>query len=453
MVKDLNYFPLDVESNIYGMTKLEFDNRTNKVLVATLDCRIYCINYNRFKPQTKEVEFTYIPNGAKIISIGALKRGPNDFVIGITHSLSPTVPKSATSREIAGDAYNSRQTTYYFNIYASEAVSPSFDLDYVAQGCQTIRLRYVPYHLYSTELLSYQQDAASSTDTIKRKPIWLLSGGDNHIHSFIEDRPYQSFNEIPIEDCFPELCDKHQSIALWIDVANIVRSVPNSTNRQFTVERAVALGFEDGSVKLFCSVLEKEANKYVIVGTSNFDTYTTIIPCVKLFKINSTNNKSPLRRLLGDRNLICDIDNQDNHLNKLNLLVVSSTDASIVFRDVLRNGLDQKQVLASSQRLDCVTSATIDDTNVDGCNEILLASHGRELITYQYNRSQDSYELNAVNLLNYPIFAMTILDLTGDGLQDLIVLLASGILIMKSPTKDAIDTCRRRIKAVLAALR
>uniref|UniRef100_A0A6G1SN71 Kaptin n=1 Tax=Aceria tosichella TaxID=561515 RepID=A0A6G1SN71_9ACAR len=450
MVKDLNYFPLDVESNIYGMTKLEFDDKTNKILVATLDCRIYCINYNRFKPQTKEVEFTYIPNGAKIISIGTLKRGPNDFVIGITHSLSPTPPKSASNRElIAGDSYNNRQTTYYFNIYASESVSPSFDLDYVAQGCQTLRLRYVPYHLYSTELLSFSS-TNSATMEVVRKPIWLLSGGDNNLHAYLEDRPYQSFNEAQLDECFPELCDKQKSIALWIDVANIVKDSSISTGRA-SVERLIALGFEDGSVKLYHSKLNEATNRFDLIRASSFDSYATIIPCVRLFRINSTNHDSILRRRLGQSGINCDI-NQDGRFEELNLLIVSSTNSSLIFKDVLNNGLTDKRELPGSQRLDCVTTATIDDTNIDGCNELLLSTHGKELITYQYDRSSGEYVLDDISVLNYPIFAMTILDLTGDGVKDLIVLLASGILIMQTSSVDLMELCRKRVKAVLSAL-
>lgn len=451
MVKDLNYFPLEVESNIYGMTKLEFDDKTSKILVATLDCRIYCINYNRFKPQTKVVEFTYIPNGAKIISIGALKRGPNDFVIGITHSLSPTPPKSTTNRElIVGDAYNNRQTTYYFNIYASESVAPSFDLDYVAQGCQTLRLRFVPYHLHSTELLSFGS-MESDHLRVERRPIWLLSGGDNHLHAYLEDRPYHSFNEISMEECFPELCDKQNSIVLWIDVVNVVTR--SKTISEISVERVTALGLEDGSVKLYHSKLIEPTNRFEPIRVSSFDSYSTIIPCVRLFRINSTNHDSILRRRLQNDGIICDINQNQDQMNRLNLLIVSSTNASLIFKDVLNNGLDDKQELPKSRRLDCVTAATIDDTNIDGYNELLIATHGRELITYQYDKSKSEYVLDDVKVLNYPIFAMTVLDLTGDGVKDLIVLLASGILIMQASAIDLIEICKRRVKAVLSALK
>lgn len=430
-MKDLNYFPLDVESNIYGMTTLEFDDRTSKVLVATLDCQIYCINYNKHKPHTREVEFTYIPNGAKIISIGALKRGTNDFVIGITHSLAP----SAQKREV-GDY--SRLTTYYFNIYASGLVSSNFDLDYVAQGCQTIRLRYVPYHLNSTELISYVD---TGLGTIKKKPFWLLTGGDNCVHAFCEDRQYQSFTEVPIDECFPELA-KISGLALWIDVLNL-----QDTQRGY--ERVVALGFEDGSVKLYHSILSKSSAKYELVRESSFDQYTTIIPSVRLFRVKST-APSSLRQKLKSRNLLTETN--DPLLEQLNLLVTSSTNPSIVFQDVINSGLDIKYELPESCRLDCATSSAISDTNIDGLNEILIGTHGRELLTYQFEQTSGNYCLDSISVLNYPIYALTILDLTGDALNDVVVLLANGVLILQASVVDVIDICRRRVEALLSLL-
>lgn len=439
-MKDLNYFPLDVESNIYTMTTLEFADKTSQLLVATLDCRIFCVTYNKFKPQTRDIEFTYIPNDAKIISIGALKRARDDFVIGITHSLAAGVQKS--SQRTSTSSYSSYQrdhlgatgdygksTTYYFNIYANNSVirDGKFELDYVAQGCQPIRLRYVPYHLYPTELITYQD--ANQT---KRKPFWLLSGGDKCIHAFCEDRPYQSFNEVPIEDCFPELRNL-PSITLWIDLMNL----QNDDTLKF--ERLIALGLEDGSVKLYHSILSSESNKFELMKESTFDDYTTIIPSVRLFK-TSPIEQSRLRKL----NL------ENPKLSQVNLLAVSSTNTSLVFKNVQHNGLDLRQQLIESQRFDCAVTSSIGDTNFDGYNEILIGTHGRELLSYQYDVSSDCFKLAQVLELNHPVFAISIIDLTNDALNDVIIMLVDGILLLQASVEDALETCRRRLDKLMA---
>lgn len=442
-MNDLNYFPLEVENNIYGMTTLDFDDRSSKVLVATLDCRIFCINYSKYKSHTREVEFTYIPSGAKIISIGALKRSPNDFAIGITHSLSPNTQKSSarSSSSFSGREAGEygRSTTYYFNIYASGSASSNFDLDYVAQGCQTIRLRYVPYHLYHTELITI---ADLSAGTVRKKPYWLLLGGDNSVHAFCEDKPYQSFAETPIEECFPELSNI-PSLALWIDVMNI-----NSDILEF--ERLIALGFEDGSVRLYHSISSKSTGKFELIRESSFNDYTTIIPSVRLFKVSSTISSS-LRELMLSKNLLKEINNRS--INQINLLVVSSTESSIVFRDVLNEGLNKISLLPESKRLDCSVASAIDDINLDGRNELLIGTHGRELLTYQYDMRSDDYYMAQTSELNHPIFAISILDLTGDVIKDVAILLASGVLIRQADIKNVIEICRKRVDTILLALK
>lgn len=444
ILNNLNYFPLDVESNIYGMTTLKFDDETTKILAATSNCQIYCISYNKCQAHTKEVQFTYIPHGARIISIGALKRGPNDFVIGITLSVGSNVQKITTSRTTSGanrdvmDLTN-KPTTYYFNIYAS---GTPFDLDYSAQGCQTIRLPFVPYHLYQTETISYSR----SEGAIRKKPFWLLSGGDDRIHAFFEDQPYQSYFEVDIEDHFRELAHV-KGLVLWMDVMHVRQS-------ENLYQRAVALGLEDGSVKLYISQMSigDQNARFELVKESSFDSYTTIIPSVRLFRLRSS-KPCKLRNYLKSNGLI----SQDganrggggDKLDQVNLLVVSSTESSLIFKDVLNLGLDSSVELPESRRLDCAASSAIGDINLDGQNELLIGTHGRELLTYSYNKDRDCYYLDSLMELNHSIFAISILDLTGDALKEVTILLASGIIIMQASIKNAIDVCRRRVETIL----
>lgn len=438
-MKDLNYFPLDVESNIYGMTTLEFEDRTTKVLVATLECKIYCINYNKFKPYTREVEFTYIPNGAKIISISALRRSPNDYVIGITHSLAPNALKTSTRQQSTSHQRETidygRLTTYYLNIYASGSGSQKFDLDYVAQGCQTRRLKYVPYHLFHTEHLTISDKVNFS---IKSRPLWLLSGGDNAIHAFCEDKPHQSFNEVAITDYFPELSNL-TGLALWIDAINLVQKLN-------LIERAIALGFEDGVVKLYQSTYDQPSNCYNLVRESSYDANTTIIPYVRLFKTHS-HKPCPLDNKLKSSGI-----SNEEQSEEINLLVISSTNASLCFKDVTKYGLDSWQELPESRRLDCSVAAAVADLNMDGFNEIFIGTHGRELLTYHYDRDRSCYRLTDVKELNHPLYAIAILDLTGDCLKDIVLLVSQGILVLQVDVPSAIETCHSRLDRLLSLM-
>lgn len=436
-MNDLNYLPLHVESNIYNMTTLEFDDSTSKVLVVTQDCQIYCISYKKFNIQMRGVEFTYIPSGARIMSIGALRRAPNDFVIGITHSLAPNATQKISNR-LARDPteLSSRLTTrYYLNIYASGSASTNFDLDYVAQGCQTISLKYVPYHLFATELVSCNKKK------VNKRPVWLLSGGDSAIHCFAEDKQSQSFNEIAIAESFAEL-GKLDGLALWIDVVNIEPANSSDGGHQ----RAIALGFEDGSVGLLHSAMRKSSQSFELIRRSKFDDYNTITPSVRLFSRKSI-KRSKLRQ-----QIFSEAENRDEDNVELHLLAVNSTEPASVFEDVLSHGLQRRFELADSQRLDCSVTSAIGDTNIDGTSEILIGTHGRELLTYRWEPETSSYCLAGAKELNYPVFAMSILDLTGDATQDVILLLSSGILILQSSVEKAIQICANRLDRLLARL-
>lgn len=59
-MEQLNFFPLSNPSNIYGLTRLEVDK--NKILIATLEKQIFCIEYIDDKFVCNEVHFAYIPS-------------------------------------------------------------------------------------------------------------------------------------------------------------------------------------------------------------------------------------------------------------------------------------------------------------------------------------------------------------------------------------------------------
>jgi len=397
---DLDLYLFDVECSIYGATRLG-----NKILTITSDCKVCCISFNKFKPQISEIEFAYIPNGAKIRSISILERSPNDEVIGITHS---------------------KNTIYYLNLYASQA---NLDLEHIAQGCQTIRLRYVPYHLFPCETLT------SDGRSLK---CWLLSGGDCCIHLFIENTISQNFEEKCIDDHFPELSGTFECPALWIDFKAF---------KGFELEeRIVALGFEDGTVRLFHSAFSRETKKYTLIRKSLFEEYNTIIPCVRLFDIHSVKESCQVRQKIVGENPRSAKTKRPTY----NLLLVSSTNPCIIFKDILNEGFDLKQILPESRRIDCNTTAAVGDIDFDGRNEILIGNHGKEILTYKYNGTE--YELCNIKRVNNPIYSLLVFDITGDALNDVCVLLSNGILIMQSSVKDAVKTFENRIASILSRL-
>lgn len=313
VLKDLNHFSLRTQGTIYGMTTFKYSDKTSMVLAILRDSDILQIYYANFKLQTKKIEFAYIPKGSRMIAIGSLKRGSNDFVIGITHSSLewPEYKKIPYARRIQTDY----EKLFYLNLYASE----SREIDQLAQSCQTIQLDYCPYHLFSTDVIQLKTVDDLSKPVITKVPIWLLSGGDRRLHVYVADGPNQSFNEKSIQDYLPELVsqpieeqteehaegqtkekteEQADTIVLWIDVINIDRS----TSDEIIFERLVALGDENGSVRLLHSVITEGDTNCRLIRESRFDFGTTTLTTqVRFFRVNSKNLEQSVLRKQAQR--------------------------------------------------------------------------------------------------------------------------------------------------------
>ena len=149
----LNYFSFPIQSNIYGLSCLQTCDGTARLLVATLERQIYCIENKHNKFSFREVHFTYVPSnvhivnnhlfhridsfntdGANIISIDSFQRSMNghDIVVGITF-VKPD-KETTDTLEDKSDADKSLVERYYFNIYASLVTLQDFDLDHIARN-------------------------------------------------------------------------------------------------------------------------------------------------------------------------------------------------------------------------------------------------------------------------------------------------------------------------------
>ncbi|NXV97048.1 KPTN protein, partial [Calonectris borealis] len=66
------------------------------------------------------------------------------------------------------------------------------------------------------------------------------------------------------------------------------------------------------------------------------------------------------------------------------VLVTSTIELAVVYRDVLTNGLSDQLVLPASDQYDSVLCALVTDVDFDGAREILLGTYGQELLCYKY---------------------------------------------------------------------
>ena len=108
-------------------------------------------------------------------------------------------------------------------------------------------------------------------------------------------------------------------------------------------------------------------------------------------------------------------------LPRVNILVVNDTAPSVVYMDILNNGLDKARVLRQSSQFDVSTCGEAVDVNLDGELEVAVGTAGQALIVYKWNERADEWLLQFMRRMDDPIHAIRSVDLTGDGLQELVV--------------------------------
>lgn len=407
---DAHWFPLASQGNIYSMTKLCSPNNSNKLLVASLKRKIYSCEYHQMsefsRPMVKELLFTYIPNGAEIISIDAYNKSDigDSFVIGIT------IMKTGTDT-----------MERYLNIYTEGAVDGEGDegssIEAIAQNCLMVELSYTPYHLYHTILP--QEDSTHEV-------VWLLSGSDCKIHMIREDKLSHVYSEASIDKHFPELHDI-QAIALWINIYYY-----DDYKRRVT-----AVGCECGLVKVaIVNVTDLEVSRSWLLR------YDKPVPSVIIFPQKNILKKPAF---LNSKSEDC-VPNKDNCVPNLNV-VISNTSNAVVFENILENGMKRDIILSGTESSDCILCCCVADINMDGRNEILLGTYGQEVLIFAL--TNDVWELATRKLFDAPVHFISYMDITNDGIRELIILTQRGVHILQHNVADVRTKWKKRYKELL----
>ncbi|XP_011859210.1 PREDICTED: kaptin-like [Vollenhovia emeryi] len=392
---DAHWFPLASQGNIYSMTKLCSSSSSNKLLVASLKRKIYSCEYHQtsefLRPMVKELLFTYIPSGTEIIAIDAYNKSDagDSFVIGIT------IMKTSTDT-----------IERYLNIYTEGAIDGEGDegssIEAIAQNCLMVELSYIPYHLYHTVLP--QENSAQEV-------VWLISGSDYKIHMIREDKLSHVYSESSVENHFPELHDI-QAIALWINIYYY-----DNYKRRVT-----AIGCDCGLVKIaLVSVVDLQVSRSWLLR------YDSPVPSVIVFPHRNPISKPDFVDVKPEKCVPKD------DILKLNI-VISSTSNAVVFKDILEHGMKQDVILSGSESSDSILCCCIADINMDGQNEILLGTYGQEVLIFAL--TGDTWELTSRKLFDAPVHSISYMDITNDGIKELIVLTQRGVHILQHNIAD-----------------
>ncbi|XP_061817859.1 KICSTOR complex protein kaptin isoform X2 [Nerophis lumbriciformis] len=340
------------QSNIYGLCQAG----EHELLAATLKGKVVSFTYQelqqKIRPVAKEVQFTYIPVDAEIVSIDAfIKSSPKrGLVVGITFIKD------------SGD-----KATPFLNIYCDYEPGSEFNLESIAQSCLNLELQFTPFQLYHTDVL-------------------------------------------------------------WLDMLSIAED-----------RRLSAFGCQNGCVGL-ALVKQFEPAEVLQSWRVQFDSPISI---VLLFPLTCQTEPAPSSRdkILG--------------VKGYNLLVTSTIEMAVVYRNVQEGGLSHSMCLSESDQWDAVLCALVIDLDFDGEKEVLLGTYGQELLCYKFQHTAEGEDGHFQFLwrrsFKSPLLSIIYLDLTGDGLRELAVLTLKGLHILQHSLTSTADLVVERLAKRVAA--
>ncbi|XP_008426555.1 KICSTOR complex protein kaptin [Poecilia reticulata] len=391
------------QSNIYGLCQAG----EQELLAATLKGKVVCFRYqelqHKVRPVAKEVQFTYIPVDAEIVSIDAFNKSSpkRGLVVGITFIKD------------SGD-----KATPFLNIYCDYEPGSEFNLESIAQSCLNLELQFTPFQLYHTEV----QCPDEGLET-----VFLLSGHDQRIHLYKENASLHQFEEQSVEKLFPEL-QQLPSNVLWLDMASVAGG-----------KRLSAYGCQNGCIGL--ALVNQNGPEVLQKWRVQFD---SPISTVLLFPLSCQAKSSDAS---GERS---------EELGGYNLLITSTIEMAVVYRDVQECGLSRSTCLSGSDQWDAVLCALVIDLDFDGQKEVLLGTYGQELLCYKFQPAgsgQDGeFQLQWRRSFKSPLLSVIYLDLTGDGLRELAVLTLKGLHILQHSLICTADLVLERLTQRVSAL-
>ncbi|XP_078517209.1 KICSTOR complex protein kaptin [Lissotriton helveticus] len=405
------------QSNVYGLAASPAAGGGYQLLAATLKGKVFSFRYQdlrqKIRPVAREATFTYIPVDAEIVSIDNFNKSPpkRGLVVGITFIKD------------SGD-----KASPFLNIYCDYEPGSEYNLDSIAQSCLNLELQFTPFQLCHAEV----------QDGEKLETVFLLSGNDQRIHLYKENEGLHQFEEQPVENLFPELKDLPSNV-LWLNVCNL-----SDCSRRIT-----AYGCQSG----FVSVSYVDQVSKVVLQSWNIQ-QDGPISRVLVFTLPSYWETEDVQE--GGSG-------EQKDPEDYSVLVASTIELSVVYRNVLKRGLQDQLILPESDQYDSVLCALVTDIDFDGVGEILLGTYGQELLCYKYWSSGDSgldssfqsngeYHLLWKRSFPSPLLSMAYVDLTSDGLCELAVVSLKGMHILQHGLTQTAQYVLQRLRQKVAQL-
>lgn len=86
-------------------------------------------------------------------------------------------------------------------------------------------------------------------------------------------------------------------------------------------------------------------------------------------------------------------------------------------------------ILSSGEMSECILCCCVADVNMDGQNEILLGTYNQEVLIFALTNG--TWELAVRKLFDAPVHSISYMDITNDGMKEVIVLTQRGVHILQ----------------------
>uniref|UniRef100_A0A663F7N4 Kaptin, actin binding protein n=1 Tax=Aquila chrysaetos chrysaetos TaxID=223781 RepID=A0A663F7N4_AQUCH len=361
------------QSNVYGLAALEGGEGPGGLLAAALKGKVIYFRYHdlrqRLRPVARELQFTYIPVDAEMVSINSFPKLPPQCGLVV----------SITFIKDSGD-----KASPFLNIYCDYEPGSEYDLNSVACSCLNLEFQFTLFQLCHTEVCIGD----------KPKTVFLLSRNNPSVRLYKENEGSHQFEEQPVQHLFPELQDLPSNV-LWLDVCNIPGAGQHIT----------AFGCQSGYVRV---ARVDQASRAVLQSWS-------------------IQQDGPISKVL--------VFPLPSELGGYSVLVTSTIELSVVYRDILTNGLGNQLILLASDQYNSVLCVLVTDVDFDGACEIFLGTYGQELLCYKYTSAAGNppgeFRLLWTRRFPSPLLSMLYTDLTADGLCESAVVCLKGLRILQ----------------------
>jgi len=114
-------------------------------------------------------------------------------------------------------------------------------------------------------------------------------------------------------------------------------------------------------------------------------------------------------------------------------------------------GLSDSMKLPQSNRYDSATCICVADIDLSGQQKLLLGTYGQELLVYSQTEDQ-KWELEWQRSLPAPILSLCQVDMTGDGLKELVVVTTRGVQVLQADLASVKEVTLERLRSLVSVL-